>query len=238
MILNGLCAGGLTSYLPDILAIGFFLLMIVVSARRGFVGCILNIVSSLLAIILAVALASAVVDGTGGLFGLQSSMTKSPTKTFLKVDGFGVDVSQTGVEAALQQQNVSAILARLVLKVAGKQEEIAAGTTLAQLLGEATGSLAARLIAGIVLFIAIKITVRLLRGLLTSLVEKIPLLGSVNRILGAVFGGLYALIIVSAVLALLAVVPVEGISTFLSKSLLVGFLYEHNILVIMLSWFL
>ncbi len=237
MRLNGLCAGSWIHYLPDIIVLAFFIIMIIVSARRGFVGCMLNIVSSVVAFILAASLASAVVDGTGGLFGLESTLVKSMTKTFSKVEGFGLDISQVGLETALEKGEVSPILARLVMSTAGGRE-LPPGTTMAQLLGDATGALATRLIAGIVIFIAIKIGVRLLKKILSVVVNKIPLLGGVNRILGGVFGILYASLIVSGVLAILAILPFEGISVFLSKSIFVSFLYENNVLVILLASFL
>ncbi len=237
MRINGLCAGSWIHYLPDIVVLAFFIVMIIVSARRGFVGCMLNIVSSVVAFILAASLASAVVDGTGGLFGLESVVIKSMTKTFAKVEGFGLDISQVGLEEALERGEVSAVLARLVMSTAGGKEH-PPGTTLARLLGEATGSFAVLLVAGILLFILIKIGVRLLKKILSVVVNKIPLLGGVNRILGGLFGILYASLIVSGVLAILAVLPFEGISVFLSKSIFVSFLYENNVLVILLASFL
>ncbi len=237
MNLYSLCASGFTAYLPDI-AVGIFaLVMVFVSARRGFIGCVLGIVSSLVAVILAISLAGAVVDGTGGFFGLQGSFQATFEKSFAKTDGFNVDISQVGLETALKTQDVSAILSRLALKAFGG-EELAAGTTLAMLLGEATASLAVRLIAGILLFIVIKIVVRLLRRILSGIVDNIPLLGGVNRLLGGAFGLVYAWVIVSAILAVLAVIPSLEVAAFLENTLFVGLLYERNIVVIALSWFL
>ncbi len=237
MSLYSLCAGW-TRYIPDILVGLFFLITLIVSAKKGFIGCILGIVSSLVAVIVAVSFAGAFADGTGGLFGLQGSLTDTFEKTFLNMDGFSVDVSAVGLETALKEQNISAIVSKLVLKVAGNQEEIATGTTLASLLGEAIASLTVRLIAGLLLFILVKIVVRLLKRILKGLVDKIPLLGGVNRVLGGVFGLLYAWVVVSALLAVLAVIPITGITAFFERTLFVGFLYEHNGLVYILSWFI
>ncbi len=238
MSLFSLCAAKWVSYTPDIVVAIFFLIMIILSAYKGFIGCLLGIVTSLVAVLLAVFLSGVVVDGTGGLFGLQGVLAGKFASTFAKVDGFNVDVSSVGVEAALKSQDVSAVLSRLVLKIAGKEEEIAAGTTLATLLGKAVGSLAARLIAGVLLFILIKVVVTLLKKMLKSVLDNIPVLGGVNRVLGGVFGLLYAWVIVSAILMVFALIPNSGITLFLTKGWVVRFLYEHNILVIMLGWFL
>ncbi len=238
MSLYSLCSANWTEYIPDIIVGIFFLVSMLISARKGFIGCVLGIVSSVLAVLLAVSLAGVFVDATGGLFGLQASLTDTFEKSFLKMDGFALDVSTVGVEAALEAKEISGVVAKLVMKVAGKQEELAAGTTLASLLGAAIATLTARLIAGILIFILVKILVRLLRRILKAVVDKIPLLGGANRVLGGVFGLLYAWVVVSALLAVLAIIPVAGITAFFEKTLFVGFLYEHNGLVYVLSWFI
>ncbi len=232
-----LCAGGALAYIPDILVGIFAIIMIFSCARKGFIGCILGVVSSIVAIFLAISLSSVIVDATGGLFGLQNTLAGVFEGSFAAKEGFNVDItSQEGLVEALESQNVSAIIARLVLKT--NEQDFAAGTTLAMLVGDAMGSLAARLIAGVVLFIAIKLVVRLLKKILSGVLENVPLLGGVNRLLGGAFGLIYAWLIVGALLALLAVLPFGGVTTFLQSSLFVGWLYDHNILVIVLSWFL
>ncbi len=232
-----LCATGVWAYIPDILAGVFALIMVFISARKGFIGCVLGIVSSIVAIILAISLSGVIVDATGGLFGLQESLSGVFEKAFASKEGFNVDVSsQEALVEALKSENVSAIIARLVLNT--NEQEFAAGTTLAMLVGDAMGSLAARLIAGIVLFILIKIVVRLLKNILSGVLEKAPLLGGVNRLLGGVFGLVYAWFVISALLAVLAILPMGGVTTFLESTAFVGWMYDHNILVIVLSWFL
>ncbi len=238
MILNGLCMAPWVKFIPDIAVGIFFIIMIIISAKKGFVGCILSIVSTLAAIFLAITFAGLVVDATDGLFGLKDGLIDSFTKTFSKIGDFNADISQIGVEDALEGKNVSSIVARLVLDAAGKQEVLAPGTTLAVLLGQSVGDLAARLIVGLLIFIFAKIVIGLLKKVISSLLDKIPALGKVNRILGAVFGILYAWVIASAFLAVIALVPVEAITLFLEKTFFVGFLYEHNILIIALSWFI
>ncbi len=238
MILNSLCAAKWTAYIPDIVVGIFAIIMIIVSARKGFVGCLLGIVSSLVALVLAITLSGKVADATGGLFGLQGLLADKIGASFAKTEGLNVDVSITGVEEALKTQNVSAILGRLVLKVAGKQDEIAAGTTLAMLMGQATGKLAVRLITGIVLFIVIKLVVFILKKIMKSIMENIEALGTIDRILGALFGCVYALAIACVILAVLAVFPVNAIGVYFSDTLFVKYLYLHNPLVLLLSHFI
>ena len=235
---NLICAAAWTGYIADGVVILLALIMTIVCAKKGFIGCLLGIISTFLALILAVLLAKPVLNLTDGLFGLQEKFSLSFSESFAKIKGFNTDISAIGVEAALKEYDVAAVLGALVLKLVGKQETLAPGSTLAGLLGEATSSLAATLIAGIALFILIKIVVFLAKGLLKSVVKKIKLVGGIDTLLGAAVGFLQAFLIVCGVLAVLAVIPVESISSYLEQTLFVGKLFAHNPLVTIIGWFL
>ena len=238
MFLNTLCAVQWWNYIADVVVAIYVIVMIIVCAKKGFITCLLGTVSTLVALIVALSFASSVLEGTGGLFGLQDWFYKTFTDSFAKIEGFDADVSTQGVEAALKEHNVSAILAGLVLKVAGKQDTIAPNTTLAMLLGEATSGLAGTIVAALALFILIKLGVRILRGALNAVVNKLVIIKGLNVFLGAVVGALQALILVCAILAILTVFPVVSVSAYLEKSLYLGLLYENNPLVNLLGLFL
>jgi hypothetical protein len=121
------------------------------------------------------------------------------------------------------------------MKLVGKQESLAAGTTLAMLLGEATSTFAVNLISGFVLFVLTKIAVWFLGGVLNVIAESIHLVNGVNVLLGAVVGILESALIVCSILAVLAIFPNEGIASFLSETLFVGKLYVNNPLVSLLG---
>ncbi len=235
---NALCAVQWSNYILDIAVVALFLVMAIICGSRGFFSCILGIISTVAALLAAIFLAKLVVDATGGLFGLQGVFAKKFSGTFSKLGGFDVDVSGADVETALKTSSVPAVLARLVLKIVGKQEGVAAGTTLGQLVGQATASLATTLIAGLIIFILVKILVGLLKRVLNNAADNVGSLGWVNSLLGALYGVLCALLLVSALLAVLAVIPINALSNYLSKTLFVGALYAHNPLVYILSWFL
>ncbi len=226
------------NYIADAVVAIYLLVMIIVCAKKGFITCLLGTVSTLVALIIALSFANSVLEGTDGLFGLQNWFCKTFTESFAEIEGFDADVSAQGVEAALKEHNVSAILAGLVLKVAGKQETIEAGTTLAMLLGEATSSLAGTIVSALALFILIKLGVRILRGVLNAVVSKLVIIKGLNVLLGAAVGALQALILVCAILAILTVFPVVAVSEYLENSLFLGLLYENNPLVNLLGLFL
>lgn len=234
---NLICAAW-TGYIVDAVALLIAVILIVVCAKRGFIGCLLGMVSTLLALIVAVFLAKPVLNATDGLFGLQEKFCQSFTQSFAKIKGFNTDISAIGVEEALEKYDVTAVFGALILKLVGKQEALAVGTTIASLLGEKTSLLAATLITGIVLFIIIKLAVWLLRGLFKGLVKKIKLVNGIDTLLGAVVGFAEAFLIVCGVLAVLAVIPVDSIATYLEGTLFVGKLFAHNPLVTVLGWLL
>ena len=238
VFLNNLCAINWLYYIADAVVAIYALIMIIICAKKGFITCFFGIVSTLVALIIALAFAKNVLKGTDGLFGLQDWFCKTFTDSFAKMEGFDADISAQGVETALKEHNVSAILASLILKVAGKQETIEVGTTLAMLLGEATSSLAATIVSALALIILIKVGVRIIRGILNAIVNKLVIIKGLNIFLGGAVGALQALILVCAILAILTVFPVVAVSQYLEKSLFLCYLYEANPLVNILAMFL
>lgn len=238
MDIHLICAASWTGYIADAIVILFALLMIIICGKKGFIGCLLGMISTLIAFIAAIFLAKPVLGLTDGLFGLQEKICLSFTESFAKIKGFDADISSVGVEAALEANNVAAVFAALIIKLIGKQEVLAPGTTLAGLLGNATSRLAATLIAGVAVFILIKLVVLLLKGVLRSVVKKIKLVGGIDTLLGALVGFLQAFLIVCGILAGLAVLPIESVSTYFNDTLFVGKLFAHNPLITILGWFL
>ena len=235
-IFAGLCAVKWSNYVVDGVVALFLLGYVIVCARRGFVSCLFGFVSTLLSLVVAITLAKLVLNVTGGLFGLQGSLETSLTASFSKKEGFDTVIPQSGVESALAQQNFSTTIASLVLKWFG--DGALAGTTLGAALGTVVAKLICLLIVGVVLFILCKLLLHLVNKLLQKLADRLCVLGAVNTILGAVIGLIQGTLIVSGVLAVLTLIPSQGIANFLSESLVVGFLYDHNPLVWFIGLFL
>ena len=225
------------SYIADGAVALFVLIISIICAKKGFVGCLLGFLSTIIAVVAAVALAKPILEATDGAFGLQDVLQKAFEKAFGKIAGFNADISGQGIEAALESQDFPAILSKLVMKLMGKGD-LAPGTTLAGVVSVATARLATTLIVGILIFIVIKLLVRLLRKILNAIIKSIPLVGGLNRLLGFLVGVIEALLIVSFVLAILALFPSQGVLNYFANSLFVGWLYDHNLLVMLLSLFI
>lgn len=234
---ENLCAVKWSNYLVDGIVVLFLLGYVIVCAKRGFVHCLFGFVSTLLSLVIAITLAKLVLNLTDGLFGLQGSLESSLIGSFSKKEGFDAVIPPEGVEHALAQQNFSTTLAALIIKWFGNGT-VAAGTTLGTALGTLVARLICLLIVGVLLFVLCKILLHLISRLLQAVVDRISLLGAVNAILGSAVGLIQGVLIVSGVLAVLTLIPSQGINDFLSNGLVVGFLYDHNPLVWFIGLFL
>lgn len=234
-LLSTLCAMQLKNCIVDILAVLFIFIVVSVCAQKGFIKCFFGTISTILALVVAFSFTKGFINITGGMFGLSDLLQGKLEGAFAKINGFGGDISAQGVEAAIEEQNLPAILARLVMKTVGNQDSVPAGTTLAMLLGEATSGLAMTLIAGITLFIVTKLLLGFLKGTLIVISDSIDLMHSTDVLLGAVVGFLEGLLIICSILAVLTVFPNEKITEFLTHTIFIGELYAKNPLVTLLG---
>lgn len=232
-----LCASAATNYIVDAVVAVFLLIMVFVCAKRGLITCVFGFVSTLVCVFAAISLAKVTVSATGGLFGLQATLETKFIESFSSLTGFNVDISGQNLEEALATQNLSSIIATLVVKnYAGA--ELPAGTTLGMLVGETVAQLTANLIAGVALFFVFKIVIFLLKKIFNFITDKIGLLGALNALLGAIVGFLEGVLILSLIMSIITLIPSQGINNFFDSSIILGWLYHHNPLVVMLGWFL
>lgn len=219
----------------DIVLVGALIIMALLGARKGLIGSLLGVVSTVLALVLVFTLAKPFSGWTNGLFGLGGALEKAFAGSFAKMDGMNLDISGAGVESALAEHDVPKIFRSFLLdRYAGA--DLPAGTTLAMLLGGVVADWAIVFLCGVVLFFLTKLVFKLLRGVLNGVVNRIPILGSVNRLVGSLIGALKLILIISAVLALLTLIPVLSIGEYISQSVILGALYNHNPLFVIIGW--
>ena len=237
MNVNALCAADWTAYLLDVFVFIFLLGFAIVCARKGFVECFFGFVSTIVAMILAFTFAKFLYHWTDGLFGLGGFLEGKFTKVFSKVDGFDVDISSQGVQAALKEQDLPAILVTLVTSSFGKVD-LPVGTTIGSMLGASVSKFAVTLLCGITVFIAAKLLIGLLKKILSSIISKITLLDKLDSLLGALVGVLEGVLVVCLLLSIVTMIPSQTLSNYLDNSLFVGALYNYNPLVHILGWIL
>ncbi len=221
--------------IADIVVVVILLAFAFVCAKKGFIDCLFGFISIIASLAVAILCTKLFISVTGGLFGLQDVFSGTFQDALLKIKGFDIDISIGGLEAALAEQNLPKFLVDLLIDNFG-DETIAAGTTLALLVGQTCSRLLITGLSFLILFIATKLLINLVKHILKALAEKIALIGSLDRLLGAVVGIAEGLLLVSFILSILSYIPSEGIMIYLNESMLAGWLYNHNLLSIIMGW--
>ncbi len=232
--LNGLCAKA-GNVIADVLVGIVVLIFALVAMKRGFVDCFFSLISTLLAIILALIFVKPFLNWTNGLFGLAGAMERGCTNVFSKIKGFDLDISTAGIQSLLEEKKLPKFLIESVVNGAGNAS-LPAGTTIAMLLAQKVSGFAMTLLGFVVLFFLVKLLLILTRGLLTSIIERLPIVNSVNHILGFTVGLLQGFLIVSAVIAVFAIIPWGAMNAFFNDCFLIGWLYNHNLIHLVFSW--
>lgn len=237
LLVNSLCTTGWAHYAVDGIALVVLVVASVKAAKRGFVDCLFGFLSTIVALILAFTLTKSVIEWTNGLFGLRETIENAAANALSGVNGFDIDISKTGIETALADKNLPQFMIDLVMKNFDGST-VSEGTTLAIAVGGVIGSLAITLIAWILLFILAKLVIRLLRRLLTTVIEGIPLVGTLNHFLGFVVGILEGLLIISGIVAIVALIPAESVTAFFNECVVVKALFNYNPINVILGWIL
>ena len=206
-----------------------------ICARKGFINCFFGLVSKAASILIALFFAKIFIELTDGLFGLEELLREKMEVAFAKINGFNEDISQTGIDVAIKEQNISGVLAGLVMKLVGTQTSFPAGTTIAMLVSEKMAGIAVLLSSGVILFFVARIGLRFLKGVLTAIASRITLMNGINMLLGAAVGFLEASLIVCVVLAYFAMFPNATVTEYLGNTLFVGELYANNPLLQIMS---
>lgn len=232
--LKNLCAVRWTNYIADavvlVVAVGFA----IYCGKRGFIDCFFSFVSTTVALFAGLFLAKAFLELTNGFFGLDGVLQGMFETGFSKLEGFTADISAVGMDQALEDKNIPAVIARLALKWAGKAD-IPQGTTLAFVLGDITSQLCCFLLMGTLLFVACKLLLLLLKGILNKFLEEVSFLDTLNIVLGVLVGVSGVLLIVCALLSLLSIIPAPAIGVYMNNALILKVLYNHNPLIFLLG---
>ncbi len=230
-VLQNVCAVQWSHYILDAIAILFIIGYVIVCMRKGFIECFFGFVTVTISLILAFSLAKATLNMTGGLFGVQESLTASFTQSFSESEGFSVVISADGLENALKEQDLPGVLVSLATKWFGAGEGLPENTTLAMVLGEVCARLLSLLIAGAIVFAISFILLFLIKKILSAVIKSLPILGTLNAVLGACVGVFQALLIIYAILGIVTLMPSATIEGYLSDAIFLSWLYEQNLII-------
>lgn len=228
--LQNLCAAW-QHYVADGIVVLALLIFGIIAAKKGFVRCFFSFIATIAALVVAFVFMNKLIEWTDGLFGLQAWLNETLVNALSAIAGFDIDISAPGIEVALKGKLPSFLVSLIMESVGGSEP----GTTVAMVAGEALGGVATGFVAWLALFLVTKLVCKLLEKILGSLAEKLPIVGAVNTLLGLVVGLLQGLIVVSAVVAVLSFIPVDGMTAFFNECTLVSWLYNNNPITYLLS---
>lgn len=225
-----------TFFAVDLIALAVVLVFAVVCSRRGFVDCFFGFISTLVAISLAFLFMKTFVRITGGVFGLQGLIERGCTNALLKIKGFDLDISTQGVAELLSGKLPKFLVNIVVENIANG--DVPAGTTVATVVAQTASKYAINLIAWLLLFLLAKLFIRLLERVLTAIVSRLPIVGSLNSLLGLAVGVLEGVLIVSGVVAVFGLFPSNTLANFFNGAYFIKVIYNHNPLLLILKLFL
>ena len=205
--------------------------------KKGMIECLFGLLSVLTATAFAFLFMNLLLTATGDLFGLKGVLENACVQVFSNLKGFDFDVSNQGITTALADKNIPTFLIDAVLDEYGNAD-IPVGTTIGMLVGKSLGGIITGLIAWLVLFALGQAILLIIKQSLITVIHKIPLVDKLDRILGFAVGITKGVLIVSAVLAIISLIPSSGLGEYFGKTAFVGWLYHHNPINEILSWIL
>ena len=170
-----------------------------------------------------------VVTLTGGLFGLQDKLFTTFETTFLKLEGFSIDISNEGLTTLLTEKKLPTFLVDVIIDNYGN-ENIEVGTTLAMAASTTLSGICINFITWIGLVAVTWGLMWCVKKTLKKIATKIKLINRIDILLGCLVGLFFGMLAVYFVLGVLALMPSENITAYLNNSLFVGALYNNNLL--------
>lgn len=237
----------------DVFSIVFLVILIVfciIGYIKGFLALLLGLAKGLVAIILASLLCKPVggivnktAIGTGIVHKIETSLIeKDSTFSYeLSEDNKDIFIDEV-LDQKLGDAKIPKVIRNNVKNLLVEKVKVDGTVTVGAYIGQGISLYVCIIISYVVLFILLFILLTIMQKLMKQ-INKIPLVGLVNRLLGLGLGGLFALTtiaIICYIITFLMMIP-GGMSDWLSTTLkltevqssefsVAKFMYEHNIL--------
>lgn len=225
-------------YIADIVFLVGLAIWAIIDGRKGFITCFFSFVSAIACAIGVLFLSAPLLKMTGGLFGIEAWMQGGIGDWLSTIKPFDLDISTDGWSATLDTMALPAFLKSAVLEeINAVVGDIPSGTRLGQYVGTAIGSFLATALCGIIMFIAIKLLMLLLRGVLNKVAESSAFISKINVLGGIAAGTFKAFSVVCILLAVLSLIPAEWLINFFNNTLILKGIYNNNPLLTVFSWF-
>lgn len=189
----------------DVAIVAILVIFALIGLKKGLIQSVLSLFSWFVCIIVAVLTAKYVAGWINGIYNFSGLIGNSISKSLIKTNEFfaqSINVFEaTGKDALIASipNNTNKLLAEIIKIVFNSSDVNMASTdSIGSVVGESLGHICMVIIAGILVFVVLKIVVALLSKLINNL-ERIKVIGGMNKILGLVLGALKASLIIFAV---------------------------------------
>lgn len=209
----------------DLVVIAIILVMAIVSSAKGFMKCLIGFIGTVMSIVLALLFCKAVSSFFQNQFGWLSSLSDFFCERFSSLSAFNVPIEDA---KDLTNLNVPAFIVSVVIE-AFSSSPIPEGTTAAQLIAPVLAQYLLNIISFVIIFLLIKLVCFFLNKTLGEAFRTIPIIRSVNGILGFVVGVIEAVFLICTLLYVLSFIPADGVGEFIASTVIVQFFYENNI---------
>ena len=215
----------------DLIGILIVLICAFFAYKRGFVKTFFGFISTFVAIALAFALCNTGVqvikDNTGIDEWLESTLTTAlkPSSEEIKNDETKQDSEENSMENALKD------LPENIKNFVGLEEykENAKNTVI-----ENSKEVILKILSWVVIYLAVRIILFII-CLVCNGIMSIPFLKQINNLTGLVLGiilGLFRIYVILAIISfIITIVPITPVVDAIKASLIIGFMYENNLLV-------
>lgn len=223
-----------------LIAVGIiFLICLIVGYARGFIKIVASLAVTIATIILVTMLSPYVSDFLLKYTPIEKTVQKHCVEMLAsgeeqKEEVLKEDFTREEQISAIEGANVPSLLEKMLLDNNNSEIYKELGVnTFGQYVSKYLAKLIADILAFLITFIVITIAARILLGIL-GVLSKLPIVGGLNRVAGALLGGVTALIIVWLLFIVLTLAYNSDFGKMcfdnIAKSEILTFLYDNNVL--------
>ncbi len=229
--------GSFTNYIGDIIIVAILIIAMMIGMHRGFMAMIVGVVGGLLVLVLASILCAPFANLLNGSFGLGAKLSQAYSKAFdFSAEIYSVPVKELTPEQISEVVGGMGLPQFVVTPVVKYVLEAIASTTLPEtatlqilvldMFGDITVKVISWVILAIVLFIIFAIIKKLAKG-----INKVPVIGTLNRLLGVILSGVVAAFFICLAMylfILLGGIISSSVINYVENSFILKWLYENN----------
>ncbi len=227
-------------YVLDIVLVAVIVFFVLMAAKKGFISASKNIITLILTVTLLASMQGVVLEALQNSplgDNVKKMVSQNVTKTY-EAENLPEETDTTDTEKSIMICEAMSLPAFLTNSIEASIREMSEiKNNVMEVITDTLTLLIMRIIALILLFILVRIFVFLAVKILESLFG-LPGLRTINKTLGAVIGIVNALLVIYIICGAVSVfTPTDKlalISETMDQTVLLGYLYNHNLLLSLL----